>query len=179
VIPKEVTEKPTQKAIEITQVEAERETSPQQNNGNRGGLLDPNVSKMGKMFIGGLSWETTDEGLRNYMQIYGEIEDVLIMKDSLTNRSRGFAFLTFKNPASIDKVLQTEHYIDGKKVRLWLNSKCLAFVCLNKRLILNELFQKKNTRELKRYLWVVCILMSLKKNLKSIFKSLALLQKLL
>jgi RNA recognition motif-containing protein len=89
----------------------------------RGRLLDPSLSKQGKMFIGGLSWETTDVGLRNYMKAYGEIEDVLIMKDSFTNRSRGFAFLTFRDPASIDHVLQTDHYIDGKKVPLVINKK--------------------------------------------------------
>lgn len=71
-----------------------------------------------KLFIGGLSWDTTDEGLRQYMQVYGEIEDCLVMKDAITNRSRGFAFLTFKDPVSVDKVLAMDHYIDGKKVRL-------------------------------------------------------------
>ena len=76
------------------------------------------------MFIGGLSWETTENGLMTYMQVFGEIDDCMIMKDMTTGRSRGFGFLTFKDPASIDKVLETDHYIDGKKV-------CARFYCLS------------------------------------------------
>ena len=68
------------------------------------------------MFIGGLSWDTTDEGLRKYMEVYGPVEDCMIMKDNASGRSRGFGFLTFKNSESVDKVLETEHYVDGKKV---------------------------------------------------------------
>jgi RNA recognition motif-containing protein len=104
-------------------IQSQEESQQKVQSQGRGKLLNPNFSKQGKMFIGGLSWETTDDGLRNYMKVYGEIEDVLIMKDSFTNRSRGFAFLTFTDPASIDKVLQTDHYIDGKKVPLVINKK--------------------------------------------------------
>ena len=75
-----------------------------------------NKTNSGKMFVGGLSWETSDETLRKYMSLFGELEDCLVMKDPLTNRSRGFAFLTFKDPSSIDKLLKTDHYIDGKKI---------------------------------------------------------------
>lgn len=71
----------------------------------------------GKMFIGGLSWQTSPEGLREYFTKYGDITEVMVMKDPTTRRSRGFGFITFADPASVDKVLaQGNHELDGKKI---------------------------------------------------------------
>ncbi|XP_048268568.1 RNA-binding protein Musashi homolog Rbp6 isoform X2 [Bombus terrestris] len=71
----------------------------------------------GKMFIGGLSWQTSPESLREYFTKYGDITEVMIMKDPTTRRSRGFGFITFADPASVDKVLaQGNHELDGKKI---------------------------------------------------------------
>ncbi|CAJ0847415.1 8701_t:CDS:2, partial [Entrophospora sp. SA101] len=57
------------------------------------------------MFIGGLNWETTDE-----------IKDCVVMRDQNTMRSRGFGFLTFIDPSNVDKVLATDHQLDGKLI---------------------------------------------------------------
>ncbi|XP_017892787.1 RNA-binding protein Musashi homolog Rbp6 isoform X3 [Ceratina calcarata] len=71
----------------------------------------------GKMFIGGLSWQTSPESLREYFTKYGDITEVMVMKDPTTRRSRGFGFITFADPASVDKVLaQGNHELDGKKI---------------------------------------------------------------
>jgi len=71
----------------------------------------------GKMFIGGLSWQTSPESLREYFSKFGEITEVMVMKDPTTRRSRGFGFVTFSDPASVDKVLaQGTHELDGKKI---------------------------------------------------------------
>ncbi|XP_014294488.1 RNA-binding protein Musashi homolog Rbp6 isoform X8 [Halyomorpha halys] len=71
----------------------------------------------GKMFIGGLSWQTSPESLREYFCKYGEITEVMVMKDPTTRRSRGFGFITFADPSSVDKVLaQGTHELDGKKI---------------------------------------------------------------
>ncbi|XP_043259467.1 RNA-binding protein 6 isoform X3 [Colletes latitarsis] len=71
----------------------------------------------GKMFIGGLSWQTSPESLREYFTKYGDIIEVMVMKDPTTRRSRGFGFITFADPASVDKVLaQVNHELDGKKI---------------------------------------------------------------
>ena len=37
------------------------------------------------------------------------------MQDKVTGKSRGFGFVTFRNPALTQKVLAQIHYIDGKK----------------------------------------------------------------
>ncbi|XP_045785276.1 RNA-binding protein Musashi homolog Rbp6 isoform X3 [Maniola jurtina] len=71
----------------------------------------------GKMFVGGLSWQTSPESLRDYFNKFGEITEVMVMKDPTTRRSRGFGFITFSDPASVDKVLaQATHELDGKKI---------------------------------------------------------------
>ena len=40
----------------------------------------------GKMFIGGLSWQTTPESIREYFSTFGELAEVMVMKDPATRR---------------------------------------------------------------------------------------------
>ncbi|XP_064212447.1 RNA-binding protein Musashi homolog 2 isoform X2 [Tribolium castaneum] len=71
----------------------------------------------GKLFVGGLSWQTSSEKLREYFGMFGNVTDVLIMKDPVTQRSRGFGFITFSEPSSVDNVLKVPiHTLDGKKI---------------------------------------------------------------
>ena len=44
----------------------------------------------GKMFIGGLSWQTTPESIREYFSIFGELAEVMVMKDPATRCVRQF-----------------------------------------------------------------------------------------
>ncbi|KAK5662728.1 hypothetical protein OQA88_6135 [Cercophora sp. LCS_1] len=74
----------------------------------------PNAKEDGKMFIGGLNWETTDQSLRDYFSQYGEVVECTVMRDGATGRSRGFGFLTFKDPKTVNIVMVKEHYLDGK-----------------------------------------------------------------
>lgn len=56
------------------------------------------------------------ESIKKYFGKYGEIVDSVLMQDRLTGKSRGFGFVTFKNPNLIKKVLADTHSIDGKRV---------------------------------------------------------------
>ena len=56
------------------------------------------------------------EGLRKYFSEFGEVEDCTILRDQ-EGRSRGFAFLTFRDPSSVNAVMVREHVLDGKAVR--------------------------------------------------------------
>jgi len=51
------------------------------------------VSK--KLFVGGLSWGTTDEALHGAFSRFGEIVEAKVITDRETGRSRGFGFVTF------------------------------------------------------------------------------------
>ncbi|XP_048823132.1 RNA-binding protein Musashi homolog 2 isoform X9 [Tympanuchus pallidicinctus] len=71
----------------------------------------------GKMFIGGLSWQTSPDSLRDYFSKFGEIRECMVMRDPTTKRSRGFGFVTFADPGSVDKVLaQPHHELDSKTI---------------------------------------------------------------
>ena len=70
-----------------------------------------------KLFLGGLNYNTTEDGLTTHFQQYGEIVDVIVMKFPDSKRSRGFGFVTFS------KVEETEncyadcpHTIDGTEI---------------------------------------------------------------
>lgn len=71
----------------------------------------------GKMFVGGLSWQTTPESVREYFSQFGDVAEVMVMKDPATRRSRGFGFITFSQAGSVSKVLNyPAHQLDGKLI---------------------------------------------------------------
>jgi RNA-binding protein Musashi len=44
------------------------------------------------------------------------VVECTVMRDGATGRSRGFGFLTFKDPKTVNIVMVKEHYLDGKIV---------------------------------------------------------------
>lgn len=81
-------------------------------------FVDKMQSDSGKLFVGGISWDTNEERLREYFSSYGEIVEAVIMKDRTTGRARGFGFVVFADPAVADVVLKDKHNIDGRMVIL-------------------------------------------------------------
>ncbi|XP_018674097.1 uncharacterized protein LOC135649736 isoform X2 [Musa acuminata AAA Group] len=53
-----------------------------------------------KVFVGGLAWETPTEELRRYFEQFGEILEAVIITDKFTGRSKGYGFVTFREPES-------------------------------------------------------------------------------
>lgn len=56
------------------------------------------------------------ESLKNYFTQFGEVLECTVMRDGATGRSRGFGFLTFKDPKTVNIVMVKEHHLDGKIV---------------------------------------------------------------
>lgn len=73
-------------------------------------------SDLGKLFIGGISWDTDEDRLKDYFGAYGEVVEVVIMKDRTTGRARGFGFIVFADPAVAERVVREKHTIDGRTV---------------------------------------------------------------
>ncbi|KPM06028.1 heterogeneous nuclear ribonucleoprotein 27C-like protein [Sarcoptes scabiei] len=71
----------------------------------------------GKIFVGGLSWETNEDKLKKYFSDFGEIIECLIVRNPETGKSRGFGFVTFNDPLSVRKVLRvSNHQLDGRNI---------------------------------------------------------------
>jgi cold-inducible RNA-binding protein len=66
-----------------------------------------------KLFVGGLSWGTDDEGLRNAFSKFGQIDEAKVITDRETGRSRGFGFITF---ASDNDAMTAISEMDGKEL---------------------------------------------------------------
>ena len=47
-----------------------------------------------KIYVGNLSYETTEESLRDLFTEHGDVEEVAVVTDRDTGRPRGFAFVT-------------------------------------------------------------------------------------
>ncbi|KAK2119012.1 Heteroproteinous nuclear ribonucleoprotein A1, partial [Saguinus oedipus] len=67
-----------------------------------------------KLFIGGLSFETTDESLRSHFEQWGTLTDCVVMRDPNTKCSRGFGFLTYATVEEVDAAMNARpHKVDG------------------------------------------------------------------
>lgn len=70
-----------------------------------------------KIFVGGLSWQTTEESLQYYFEQFGTVSKVDLMRDRNTGDPRGFCFVVFKDPSTIDLVMnEGKHEINHKIV---------------------------------------------------------------
>ncbi|KAB8220494.1 hypothetical protein BDV33DRAFT_172032 [Aspergillus novoparasiticus] len=75
---------------------------------------------MSKLFVGGLSWHTTDESLRAGFEQYGPVEEATVVKDRDTQRSRGFGFVRFSSEADADAAIAAlnNQEFDGRSIRV-------------------------------------------------------------
>ncbi|KAG1745522.1 uncharacterized protein EDB91DRAFT_152188 [Suillus paluster] len=85
-----------------------------------------------KVYVGNLSWNTTDESLRHAFSEFGNVLDVrdlfdrrspivaIVMKDRETGRSRGFGFVTFGAGEEADGAINgmNEQELDGRRLRV-------------------------------------------------------------
>lgn len=72
------------------------------------------IFESGKLFVGGLSWGTTQDKLECYFSKYGKIIDCVVLKNHM-GRSRGFGFVTFADPKNVFAVFENHpHCLDGR-----------------------------------------------------------------
>ena len=52
-----------------------------------------------KLFVGNLSFDTTENDLQDLFEQHGQVNEVALITDKMTGRSRGFAFVTMNDDA--------------------------------------------------------------------------------
>lgn len=70
-----------------------------------------------KLFVGGISYETTDESMRQYFNKYGVITDCVVIKDSDTGKSKGFGFVTYETEEEADQCMnERPHNLNNRTI---------------------------------------------------------------
>ncbi|CAK9060676.1 unnamed protein product [Durusdinium trenchii] len=71
----------------------------------------------GKVYVGGLNFTTSTEALKAHFEQFGSISDCIVMTDRDTGRSRGFGFVTFEDPGSVNAAItMPTQELDGRSV---------------------------------------------------------------
>ncbi|XP_069052309.1 heterogeneous nuclear ribonucleoprotein A0-like isoform X2 [Lepisosteus oculatus] len=72
-----------------------------------------------KLFVGGLNVQTTDDGLRQHFEQYGQLTDCVVVQNQQLKRSRCFGFVTYSTPEEADAAMAARpHVLDGNNVEL-------------------------------------------------------------
>ena len=88
------------------------------------------------MFIGGLSWQTSAEGLREYFSKFGDVTEVMVMKDPTTRRSRYVSSLSLSPALDWETIRRGERRTRPGRVKVhhlfscysrWLNPRSISF----------------------------------------------------
>jgi heterogeneous nuclear ribonucleoprotein A1/A3 len=73
-----------------------------------------------KLFVGGLSWDTNDAGLREAFANFGDVVEAKVILDRDTARSRGFGFVTLADDGAGERAMQGMDgtTLDGRQIRV-------------------------------------------------------------
>ena len=73
-----------------------------------------------KLFVGNLSWDTTNDSLRDFFAQIGDVEDAVVIMDKFKNRSKGFGFVTMANAEDAAKAMEMLEgkELDGREIRI-------------------------------------------------------------
>jgi RNA recognition motif-containing protein len=73
-----------------------------------------------KLFVGGLSWNTSEESLRKAFETFGTVTEAKTIVDRETGRSRGFGFVTFAEAEAADAAVAKMNgsQLDGRTIRV-------------------------------------------------------------
>jgi cold-inducible RNA-binding protein len=66
-----------------------------------------------KLYVGNLSFETTENDLQDLFEQHGKVGEVALMMDRMTGKSRGFAFVTMNDTTEANAAMAA---INGKEI---------------------------------------------------------------
>ena len=75
---------------------------------------------MNRLYVGNLSYNTTDESLRNFFSEAGPVSEAEVVMDRATGRSKGFAFVTMESDEAAQAAIDTlsGQDLDGRALRI-------------------------------------------------------------
>jgi len=65
-----------------------------------------------KLFVGNLSFDITENDIREMLSQHGPVNEINVVQDRATGRSRGFAFVTMNTQEGANAVIQA---LNGKE----------------------------------------------------------------
>merc|ERR1712001_676872 len=72
-----------------------------------------------KLFVGGLPYHTTDKSLSEHFEVYGDIEEAVVITDRSTGKSRGYGFVIMSNKEAAERACKEPNpIIDGRKANV-------------------------------------------------------------
>ncbi len=73
-----------------------------------------------KLYVGNLSYNTTEDRLRETFAALGEVQSVALITDRETGRSKGFAFVEMTDDAAAEQAISqlNEQPLDGRNIRV-------------------------------------------------------------
>jgi len=71
-----------------------------------------------KLYVGGLSFSTTEERLRDEFAKFGTVESATVIRDRYSDRSRGFGFVEMSNDSEAEEAIKglNGNTLDGRQV---------------------------------------------------------------
>lgn len=75
---------------------------------------------MKRIYVGNLSYQTTDDILQQAFAAYGDVSNVTILKDRETGRSRGFGFVEMANDDEATAAISAlnDSQLDGRNLKV-------------------------------------------------------------
>ena len=83
--------------------------------------LMPSVSMNTKLYVGNLSYDTTENDLQDLFAKHGPVQEVRIMQDRATGRARGFGFVTMATPEGAQAAIAARNGADFQGRALTVN----------------------------------------------------------
>uniref|UniRef100_A0A8C4QEB1 RRM domain-containing protein n=1 Tax=Eptatretus burgeri TaxID=7764 RepID=A0A8C4QEB1_EPTBU len=72
-----------------------------------------------KIFVGGLPYHTTDTSLRKFFEVFGDIDEAVVITDRQTGKSRGYGFVTMGDRLAAERACKDPNpIIDGRKANV-------------------------------------------------------------
>ena len=71
-----------------------------------------------KIFVGGLSYETSEDALKEVLQAYGPLTSIRIVTDYSSGKSKGFGFASFENETDAADAIESldNTTLDGRRI---------------------------------------------------------------